>query len=309
LRFDFRDPTEPIRIPAGAYLKAVVRIAANRLLPVKLSCLISVQSARLRLRFSRAREERMSRFLGRYLPDSADGEQLLKAARLSLAVRRMGADTYAPIWRRSPRWLVRRFRPEGLEHLDEIKRSGSGAVILATGMGMKLWTEPILRQLGYPVRPVQRERVNSQVLLLMRWDGAINEALPYPGEDDSGPHMKMLHDLVRQGEWIRHSGQHPGHANPVKGRLLNFEVECGRGPWLIARLTGAPLVPVVVLMDADLTFRLVVGEPIRVDRAGTPDGAMQTAFQSYLDFIDEHVLPWPWNVTRPSYWEELALES
>jgi hypothetical protein len=68
-------------------------------------------------------------------------------------------------------------------------------------------------------------------------------------------------------------------------------------------------VPAAVLMDADFSLRLVIGTPIHVPRGDPPEEAMQAAFQSHLDFIRDHVLPMPWNVTRPSYWEELALES
>ena len=306
-KFYFDDPSRPIRIPPLAYVRALASILAHRLLPLKWSSVISVWAARVRLRLSPRRRLRRRRFLQAYLPQGAGERELWRASCLSVAIRRLGAGTYAPVFRRSERWLRRTFRPEGLEHLEEAKRAGRGAIILATGAGFKLWAAPILRRMGYPTRLMQRQRVAAETLILMRWEGVVADVLPYPDDEESGAHLKRLYDLVKSGAWIRHVGQNPGHENPLRGRFLGAEIQSGRGPWLLGRMTGAPLIPVAVLMDRDYRFRLIVGAPIHVGDAAAADAAMAAAFQSYLDFVHRHVLRMPWNFTLPSYWEDVAL--
>ncbi len=306
MRFPFAEHKGPIKIPPVAYLKACARIIAHRTMPLRWSLMMSVWEARLRMRLEPERREHIQGFLKDFLPSETSREQLERAACLSLAIRRIGVRTYAPVWRRSREWLLHHFRPEGLGQLEELKRSGGGAILLGTGMGLKLWVEPILRQLGYRLHSLQRKGVTAQALLLMRWEGVASEIAPYARGGESAVYMKKLHDLVKQGEWVRHVGQDSAHDNPVKGRLRSVEATSGRGPWLIARATGAPLIPVVVLMDADFRCRLVVDQPIHVAGQGSAASAIEAAFQSYLDVIKRHLLRVPWNFMGASSWLKMA---
>jgi lauroyl/myristoyl acyltransferase len=303
MKFDFSDPTRAIKIPPLQYLKAVARIFAHRLLPLRLSLTASLWVASIQVRLGPRRRGLMKGLLRHVLPGNLSEREVRHALCLSHAIKRIGCRTYAPAWRRSRGWLVRNFRPEGLEYLDAARRAGEGAIILATGTGLKVWTSMILRQLGYDVRPIQRRHVTPDVLLLLRWDRAIGDVMRYPRDHEALVHMKRLLDLVKRGEWVSHVGHGQGHDMPIKGNLLGFEIESGRGPWFLARLTGAPLIPAVTLVDKDLTCRLVVGSPIHVPASGPVSSALESAFQSYLDFVAERVVPMPWNFIRPSHWE------
>jgi hypothetical protein len=57
---------------------------------------------------------------------------------------------------------------------------------------------------------------------------------------------------------------------------------------------------VLVLVDRDFRFGLHVGPPIRIaDSGASPDEAMTTALQRYLDFVAERLSVMPWNLHLP----------
>ena len=306
-KFDFKDPSRPVKVPPWTYLRSLVRLLALRSLRPKWSFAIWAWAYRVKMRLRPKRRERMAQFLRPVVSRGTTAAELERHISLSLTVRRIGAYTYAPIFRRSRKWLLRTLRPEGLEYLDEVKRRGRGAIILGSGLGLKAWAGPILRQLGYPARFMQRKRVTAEVLLLMRWDGAVSEVLPYPEDPEGGIHLKRLHDLVKAGAWIRHAVLHPVTANGLRGKVLNYDVRWGRAPWLIARLTGAPLIPLFVFVDRDFSLRFLVHPPIYVDAGASAQDAMRSAFQAYLDLLSQHIRRMPWNLIVPSRWEDLIL--
>ena len=305
-RFDFKDPSCPVSLPPGAYLKSLVRVLLRRSFPIKWSFMAGAYTSRFKMRARPKRRERMEKLLRLFMSSELSERELERQISLARLITRISVHTYAPVFRRSRRWLLRTFRPEGLEHLEKIKGTGCGVIILGSHAGLNTWVAPILRQLGFSTRIMQRTHIAAENLLLMRWERIISKVLPYPEADEGGAHLKRLYDLVGTGVWIQHVGDHPDYRNGLSGKYLGFEVLCGRAPWVLARLTGTPLIPVLVLMDRDFRFRLLVGAPIHVENGASARSTMTCAFQTYLDFVSEHVLREPWNVNLKC-WEKRIL--
>ena len=306
-KFIYRDPSQPIKMPFWRYLHSLACVLAHRTLPLKWLIMILCAARRIKFRIRPKGLERTARLMDAAMPGGIDRRKIKRYIALSRTIRRIGLYSYAPVFGRSREWLLRKFSPEGLEHLDAAKRAGRGAIILGSNSGLKLWVAPILWQLGYPVHPMQRALVGAENLLLMRWDGMISEILPFPQAHESGMHLKRLYDLLKRGEWIQHVGHHIDTKNGAKARLLGSEVRCLRPPWVLARLTGAPVIPAVVLMDEDYNVRLVIGSPIHVEGGASSEDSMTSGLQSFLDFVTQHVFRVPWNLIVSSYWEALIL--
>jgi lauroyl/myristoyl acyltransferase len=292
---DFTDPASPPELAFGDLLDALRRIQMTRWLPMKWT--FSLAAQRFRMKRRRAPNWDVWReWLGRF----TDGEVTLwEAERWTLWARiiiAFGASNYAPIFRRSKKRLLRTFRPEGLEHLDRLKAEGSGAVILGSHVGLMGWVGPLLRQLGYPMRLTHRRHISAENLLLMRRDGLDSSVMPYPAEPESGLHLKRLHDMLKRGTWVQHTGDFPDRENGIPARFFDKELQFRRAPWVLARVSGAPAVPVVVLMEEGYECRLVVGPPIHV---GGEDGCtVEAGIQEYVDFLSDHVRRAPWNIHR-----------
>ena len=297
---DFKDPSRPINIPILSRLKSAARILAQRTLPLKWTFGMSVCASRIKVRLDPELRARKFPVLRPLVPPGTSDQEIERQIALSRTIFKLGAKAYAPVFRRSKEWLLRTLRPQGLEHLAEVKRTGGGAIVLTLHAGLNAWAEPILRQLGYPMRLTHRMTIALDSLLLMRWEGVAQKMLPFPDDEQAGPHLKKLYDLIRKGEWIQHAGDYPQPDGGLRGVYLGAEIRFRPAPWALGRLTGAPLIPVLVLVDRDFRFGLHVGPPIRIAAFGaSPDEAMTTALQRYLDFVAERLSVMPWNLHLP----------
>jgi len=283
-------------IPPAVYLRSLALIALYRLLPPRRAVSIAAGASRVNLGLRPRRRELIAGLLKPFVPEAMSPRELERYAAMSRTIRHIGARTYAPVFRRTREWLGRALRPEGLEHLEEVKRTG-GAIIVSTHAGCTEWVGPVLRQLGYPLRLVQRRHVAPETLILMRWEGVVGQVLPYPEPREAGVHLKTVYDVVKGGAWVHHPGDYPDRVNGLKGRYLGCDVRCARAPWILARLTGRPAMPALILMDANLEPKLFIGEPIRVAMQGDAKEAMSAAFQTYLDFASARVSQMPWNLS------------
>jgi KDO2-lipid IV(A) lauroyltransferase len=208
----------------------------------------------------------------------------------------LGSDTFAPVSGRSPDDLRTMLHPEGLDHLDRLRSSGRGAILLGTHAGLYAWAGPVLTRLGYRIWLTHRRHTTADIALLLRREGLDRLVLPFPEQHEGGIFLKDLHGRLRRGEWLRHTGDEPDHRRGLQGMFLGREVKVVRAPWQLARMTGAPVVPLLLLMDEEWRPRLVVGEPIHAARGGPAEASEQSALQRYLDFVGKHVRSTPWNL-------------
>ncbi len=296
----FTDPQRPVRIPWHVYAGSAARIAWLRLLPMAWTFPVEAALSAVERWRRPARRRHMAELLEPFVPPGTSRRELHRQVALSRMIRRVGARTYAPVFRRSREWLVQALRPEGLEHLAEVRRTG-GAIVMGAHAGFSPWVTPVLHQLGYPVRLTPRTRIAAEKLMLLRWQGIVSQVLRYPEGSESGAHLKALYDLIRGGVWVQHVGDYPAGRGGLSGSYLGFDVRCVRAPWVLARLAGRPVLPVLILMDRRLRARLIVGEPICVAQAGDATAAMSAALQTYLDFAAAHISPMPWNLNLIHY--------
>jgi lauroyl/myristoyl acyltransferase len=188
--------------------------------------------------------------------------------------------------------------------LEEIKRLGRGALILASHAGLNGWMAPILIQLGYPVMLMQRSHMSPHRLVMLQWDGWSSLAITSPEPGEEGAHLKRLLDMLRQGRWVQQAADSAGKGDGVTGTYLGHKVCCRPAPWALGRAAGVPLVPALVLADEHLVPRLFVGPPIHVSSDGPSKEAMKSAFQTYLDFVGGKMARAPWNLSLVD-WERL----
>jgi lauroyl/myristoyl acyltransferase len=253
---------------------------------------------------SRRRTERTIRCIRQLMPD-LDDRQTRAVLLRTRVLRRLGGHTFAPVVWRSRPWLLRTCNPIGLDHLEKLKQEGRGVIVLGLHAGFNAWNGPVLMNLGYPMRLMQRSGVSAGKLLLLRLSGWAESVLPYPEAGSEGIHLKWLHDLLRQGEWVQHVADHPD-PNGFDGTLFGQHIRWCRAPWMLARLSGAAAVPVVIRANAELQPQLVIGPPLRVSTEGAAAEAAMAAFHQYLAFVEETLKEHPWNLT-PRDWNRMSI--
>ncbi len=92
-----------------------------------------------------------------------------------------------------------------------------------------------------------------------------------------------------------------GVSMPFFGAAANFPL----GPFLLARLSGAALVPVFVVYDERYRFEIEIGEPIEVERTSDREADTRHALTAWLGVLEDAVRRWPtqW-YTFYDFWPE-----
>lgn len=292
----FADPSARLHVPFGARVKSLARIASQRCLPLRWALAAAGASARVKHRLSPRRARRLEGIYRPFLPPDAAEPDVRRCLALSRVVKHLGTISYAPVFRRSRNWLLRTFRPEGMDALEALRRAGKGAIVLATHAGPLAWVAPVLRQLGYPVWLMERHQIGVVTYLLLCWDKWVDHVLAHPTREGSGPHLKRLVDLLRQGAWIQHLGDFLEPKVGLTGNYLGCRVQYTRAPWIMARLAGVPVIPTLILMDSRYRLRLHFREPLYIGAGASAGHTIESGFQAYLDFVQERTAPAPWNV-------------
>jgi len=296
------DPTSLPPVPWLALPRAWLRLVFYRYIPWPVVTWWRAFTYRFRfaVRSSRKEEAAIAALKG-VVPDVTP-EDLRHLTLRNQLVMRLGHNTFAPVFARSRAGLLRMLKPVGLETLDDLKKKSQGVIIVGAHVGFNGWTGPALLGMGYPVHLTQRHHVSPGKLLMYRRAGWGKMILPFPEAGQEGFHLKNLHDMLRQGEWLEHTGDSPdGRKNAVQGQFLGHHVRFVHSPWTLARLSGAPAVPVFILADGKMQPQMFVGPAIYVSSDSPSRQALPEAFRIYLKFLEELLRERPWNLD-PEQW-------
>lgn len=110
-----------------------------------------------------------------------------------------------------------------------------------------------------------------------------------------------LYQALREGELVALQGDRPRvRSRTVGATLFGRPCELPAGPLALARLSGAPLVPVFAFREAHYLYRVVCREPIRVAPNGNADEAIAAAARALAVQIE-------WAIRqRPHQWYAFA---
>ena len=183
------------------------------------------------------------------------------------ALTRAGVRSYLRYWRESfrlPAWptddLVRRTRTVGEQHLRDAHAQGRGVVAALPHMANWDWAGAWACATGIPITTVAErlrpERLYDEFVAYRRSLGM--EILPLTGGD---PTLPVLEEHLRAGRLVPLLADRDLTRFGVQVELCGRPARMPRGPALLARSTGAPLIPVTLAYrgeDMEITFH----EPI-----------------------------------------------
>ena len=225
------------------------------------------------------------------------------------ALTREGVRSYLRYWCESfrlPAWpvddLVRRTRTVGEHHVRDAHARGQGVVIPLPHMGNWDWAGAWACATGMPLSTVA-ERLEPARL----YDGFVAyrntlgmEILPLTGGDAVLPKLEAW---LREGGLVCLLADRDLSRTSVEVELCGARARMPRGPAVVARRTGAPLVPATLHYDGDemvITFH----EP--VPHAEGDDGLtamMQTVADVFTGAFREH--PQDWHMMQKVFSDDL----
>jgi lauroyl/myristoyl acyltransferase len=177
----------------------------------------------------------------------------------------------------------------GHEHLRDAVDAGQGVVLLTGHLGN--W------ELGGVL--LGRERLPISVVYVkdkfgdlehyrgfLRRQGDIEEIPIAPGGSWSS--LPVLRAL-RAGRVVAMQGDRDFDGRGIAATFFGERVLFPRGPFLVALLTGAPIVPAFITYTAKYQLAGEFAEPIRVASGGDRDAALAAAVQRWADILEEQV--------------------
>jgi len=184
----------------------------------------------------------------------------------------------------------------GEEHLDAAVADGKGAVLLTAHLGNWELGGVLLSQQELPVSIVYVKDAFADVerfRSFLRAKGDVEEIAIAPGAAWSS--LPVLRAL-RAGRLVAMQGDRDfdgrGIPAPFFGELVRFP----RGPFLVALLTGAPIVPAFVSYTERYRFAASFGEPIYVHSTGDRERDLQAGVERWAAVLEAEIrrVPTQW---------------
>ncbi len=152
-------------------------------------------------------------------------------------------------------WIV---TVKGKEILDQVKSAGSGAIILTGHIGNWELLAAWLAQSGYPLSAVVRNPDDEDLAELI---SAYRSGVGV-GVFEKKFVMKDAVRFARNGGFLGLLPDQAWNTTGVSSRFLGSTCYTARGPAAIARLSGAPVVPVVSYRIAPFKHEVRICEPL-----------------------------------------------
>ncbi len=226
------------------------------------------------------------------------------------ALTREGVRSYLRYWCESfrlPSWpiedLVRRTRTVGEHHLRDAYAAGDGVVVPLPHMGNWDWAGAWACATGMPLVTVAErlrpERLYDEFVAYRNTLGM--EILPLSGGE---PTMPRLEEWVRAGGLACLLADRDLSRTGVEVELCGRPARMPRGPALLARRTGAPLLPATLHYEGEAMV-ITVHEPVphRAGDAGLVE-MMQGVADAFTAAIRAH--PQDWHMMQKVFSEDLA---
>jgi len=177
------------------------------------------------------------------------------------------------------------------QKIQDCLKEKKGLIIWTAHMGNWEFASRLLETQGtkvYVARVV--ESGNPAEMALRRL--MENHAVQSIDLDSPFASIKLLHALrgnnivALQGDRVYHED---GVGVPFFGKEARFPI----GPFVLAYVSGAPLLPVVVIRQKWLTYRVVMGEPTRLENTVDRESELNRGLLSAVGFLESVLRKYP----------------
>jgi phosphatidylinositol dimannoside acyltransferase len=187
---------------------------------------------------------------------------------------------------------------EGVENLHNTSRAGRGGILVLAHFGSWDIAASMALAAGHPVATVMAPVGTPSITALVAWSRKVKQMeLFAPAAAARG-----LVRALRQGRWVAILVDIPEGGPTTEVRFCNGPVEFSTGPAFLARLTGAPLVP-ISCWRTDTGYQVHVREPFHAGR----DEDEQSVMQKVASILEPDLkrLPEQWYPFNPIYVDEV----
>lgn len=117
--------------------------------------------------------------------------------------------------------------------------------------------------------------------------------LIYLPQSDSIAYTRLLTNRLRQNAILSITADGKRGQKFIFRKWLGYDDFFATGIVSLARLSGAPILPVFCVREKPDHFRLIIEPAIRIEASGTSESCAQSAFAEYLDLLESYVKKYP----------------
>ena len=186
---------------------------------------------------------------------------------------------------------------DGVENLHDTRDAGRGGILVLAHFGSWDIAASMALAAGHPVTTVMAPVGTPSITALLAWSRKVKQMELYAPEAAARGLVRAL----RQGRWVAILVDIPEGGPTTEVRFCNGPVDFSTGPAFLARLTGAPLVPISCWRTA-AGYEVHVRAPIHIDR----DDSEQAITQRLATILEPDVLrvPEQWYPFNQIYTDE-----
>ena len=180
-------------------------------------------------------------------------------------------------------------RPDrGAERIDRCLAQGTGLIVWTAHLGNWELASRLLELHGRRVNVARVVETGNPSEMMLR-DLMANERLRVVQLNDDRLATLELLAALRAGEIVAMQGDRtagPARASaPFFGGTADFPL----GPFVLSQVSGAPLLPGVVVREGWLRYRVIVGEPILPKSSGEGGVGLHEALGHAVKFLEDNV--------------------
>jgi len=198
----------------------------------------------------------------------------------------------------------------GQDHLDAALAEGRGAILLTAHAGNYELGGLLLRARDLAVHAVYKpDRFEAVESLRARLRGRAGVVGIPVGE--GGFSTLPLVKVLREGKVVGMQGDRDFSLNGLPIPFFGREAYFPRGPWELAAMTGAPILPTFFFLDAEHRFHASFGRPIRISgRRGERMQEIESGMRAYVADLEALIRrdPSQWYCFYP-FWEDPARQA
>lgn len=197
---------------------------------------------------------------------------------------------------------------DGKQRLDDALALGKGVIAIQPHFGAYMLNLPVLGFNGYKVNQIalrgnpppeiiekvpemERKGFNRAAYehRLTKFESSL------PAEFINAKltlSMRKVHEKLKKNEIVAVSGTGRGGKKFVPVKLCGREALLSFGPFSLAMRSGAVLLPMFIVRDADMKNRMVIEEPIKIAADGDRE-SIRLAVQEFADLMTDYLRRYP----------------
>ena len=187
---------------------------------------------------------------------------------------------------------------EGVENLHNTRRAGRGGILVLAHFGSWDLAASMALAAGHPVATVMAPVGTPSITALVAWSRKVKQMELFAPEAAARGLIRAL----RHAGWVAILVDIPEGGPTTQVHFCNGPVEFSTGPAFLARLTGAPLVP-ISCWRTDAGYQVHVREPFHPDK----DEDEHSVMQKVASILEPDLLriPEQWYPFNPIYTDEV----